>query len=130
MLDLNTADSTDFMLIKGMKPYFARRIVRYRELLGGYVSISQLREVYGMNDYMYNNLSRNCQILSNNIRKISINSLDAKTLAKHPYIDYPLAYQIINFHKKHGEYSSLKELYGIPTMDSTQFNKIQPYLSI
>ena len=46
-MDLNTADSTTLMALKGIGPVFSVRIVKYRELLGGYYETAQLQEVYG-----------------------------------------------------------------------------------
>ena len=46
-VELNGADTTTLQLLHGIGPVFARRIVRYRERLGGFTSTEQLLEVYG-----------------------------------------------------------------------------------
>ena len=52
-IDLNTADTTLLQRVPGIGSSFARRIVKYRELLGGYYVVEQLQEVYGMDRERY-----------------------------------------------------------------------------
>ena len=52
-IDLNTADTTLLKRVPGIGSSFARRIVKYRELLGGYYVVEQLQEVYGMDRERY-----------------------------------------------------------------------------
>lgn len=53
-IDLNTADTTLLKRVPGIGSSFARRIVKYRDLLGGYYVVEQLQEVYGMDRERYN----------------------------------------------------------------------------
>ena len=46
-VELNSADSVTLQLLHGIGPAYARRIVNYRDRLGGFVSTTQLLEVYG-----------------------------------------------------------------------------------
>ncbi len=52
-IDLNTADTTLLKRVPGIGSSFARRIVKYRDLLGGYYVVEQLQEVYGMDRERY-----------------------------------------------------------------------------
>ena len=52
-IDLNTADTTLLKRVPGIGNSFARRIVKYRDLLGGYYVVEQLQEVYGMDRERY-----------------------------------------------------------------------------
>lgn len=53
-IDLNTSDTTLLKRVPGIGSSFARRIVKYRDLLGGYYVVEQLQEVYGMDRERYN----------------------------------------------------------------------------
>ena len=53
-IDLNSADTTLLKRVPGIGSSFARRIVKYRDLLGGYYVVEQLQEVYGMDRERYN----------------------------------------------------------------------------
>ena len=50
LVELNMADTTTLKKVPGIGPVFANRIVKYRNLLGGFYAVSQLREVYGIDE--------------------------------------------------------------------------------
>ena len=54
VVELNTADTTILKKVPGIGSTFARRIIKYRELLGGFFTVEQLREVYGLDEERYN----------------------------------------------------------------------------
>src|SRR5574344_521719 len=67
-IDLNTCDSLDLQLLPGIGVVFSRRIVLYRQKLGGYVSKEQLMEVYGMTGQLYNSIAPNLTLSKAHIR--------------------------------------------------------------
>lgn len=98
-LELNSADSLSLIELKGIGPGYAKRILKYRALLGGFVSIDQIKEIYGMNDELFELIKQQCSIDPKLITKININSVEFKALNKHPYINYELTKHIFNFKK-------------------------------
>ena len=46
LIDLNKVDSAQLLALPGIGPYFAGKIVRYREKIKGYTSVDQLLEIY------------------------------------------------------------------------------------
>lgn len=98
-LELNTADSLQLITLKGVGPGYAKRILKYRTLLGGFVSMLQLKEVYGMTDELYTLIESQSHVNPNLLTKININMVDFKTLNKHPYVSYELTKQIFNYRK-------------------------------
>jgi competence ComEA-like helix-hairpin-helix protein len=88
IVELNAADSFMLQKVPGIGPAFARRIVRYRERLGGFHSVSQLSEVYGIDAEKYAELSPWFTVDASLIQPIPINALPADTFLKHPYINY------------------------------------------
>lgn len=128
VIDLNSADSLSIVELRGIGPAFTKRILKYRKILGGFHSINQLKEVYGMNDSLFQQLSSQTTVNSENITKIPINVIDITELKAHPYFTYQTASAIINYRNKHGKLTplSIKEI-GI--FNDEKLNLIMPYLS-
>lgn len=124
-LELNTADSLSLIELKGVGPGYAKRILKYRSLLGGFADIAQVKEIYGMTDELYQLIASQCTVNTAAIKKININSVDFKTLNKHPYIDYELTKHIFNF-KKTAPISEVNLLQVIE--DEELLVKIKPYV--
>lgn len=128
IIDLNSADSLSIVELRGIGPAFTKRILKYRKILGGFHSINQLKEVYGMNDSLFQLLSSQTIVNPQNLSKIPINAIDVNSLKAHPYFTYQSAFAVINYRSKHGKLSpaTIKEL-GIFTEE--KLNSILPYLS-
>jgi len=124
-LELNSADSLALLELKGVGPGYAKRILKYRSLLGGFTSIQQVKEIYGMTDELYQLIAAQCIINSSAIKKININTVDFKTLNKHPYIDYELTKRIFTA-KKNGKFTEQNIEDAIE--DDELIMKIKPYL--
>ncbi|MBR1770027.1 MAG: helix-hairpin-helix domain-containing protein [Bacteroidales bacterium] len=130
ILDINTADTLDLQMLRGIGPSYARRIYKYGQLLGGYVSIEQLKEVYGMSDSLYEMIKPHFVLNNRQVRKININTDNIKELSSHPYIDYYLAKAIINFRKSYGDFAQIEDLKKVHIMTEEDYKRIEPYVSI
>jgi len=128
LVELNSADSLSIVYLKGIGPGFTKRIMKYRTMLGGFHSVNQLKEVYGMTDSTYAVLSSQITIDASSISKIPINAIDFNSLRKHPYFNFQSAQAIINYRFKHGKLSeaNIKEL-GV--FSDEKLRLILPYLS-
>lgn len=128
MIELNTADSLALIALRGIGPVYSSRIIKYRELLGGYYELEQLKEVYGLPIETIEHISNHLQIDPGSILKIKINTLDASAISKHPYISYKQAKTIVNYRKQHGHFSSIEDLKKILSLQEPFFRKIEIYL--
>ena len=88
LVELNTADTTILKKVPGIGSTFARRIMKYRELLGGFYDVSQLAEVYGIDEERYQALAPWFIADTLHVRRLEVNALPAAALRKHPYLDY------------------------------------------
>ena len=122
--DINIADTTQLMQIKGIGPAYAKRIIKYRDLLGGFYSIDQISETYGLNPEIIPELKKYGII--GNYKKININDL-GKT--KHPYLKYNEIKVINAYKKQHGPFKSKEDLRNIKILDDATIAKLEPYLS-
>lgn len=127
-IELNSCDSSELIKIYGIGPILASRIIKYRNLLGGYTHQSQLLEVYGIDSSKYNMIKNNFHTCdSSKIIKLNINTADFKTLLKHPYISYDFVNFIVNARKSRF-FNSIDDLYDQTIISDSIFQKLIPYL--
>lgn len=129
LIDLNEADSLALTTVRGIGPSFASRIIKYRNRLGGFVSINQLKEVYGIDSIKYVQISPQLQIASSIIKQININTSTFDDLKNFPYLTYKQMNAIIAYRKQHGNYKSEKDLSKILILSPETIEKIKPYIS-
>ena len=126
--DLNEADTLDLQQLRGIGPTFARRIVRYRERLGGFYSIEQLKEVYGITPELVEQLSTQLTLDDIHLRQIDPNTATLDELKRHPYLDYYKAKAIVVYRQKGGRFQSADVLLKVSLLDKATLCKIKPYL--
>ncbi|NLR65481.1 helix-hairpin-helix domain-containing protein [Chitinophaga varians] len=129
-IDVNAADTAEWQLLPGIGPGFARRIVAFREKLGGFYDISQVSECYGLPDSTFKKIQPFLQIGNGSLKKIDLNLTDEKSLAAHPYIRYKLARLIIQYRSAHGGFRHVEELRQLPLVDDVIYRKIEHYIVI
>ena len=130
LYEINTASEADLMKINGIGAVLASRIVKYRELLGGYIRKEQLKEVYGLQEETYNKINSYIELDISKIKKIDINFAEKYELAKHPYISDEAAQAIINYRSNKGMFRKIEQLLTENILNEVDFNKIKPYLKI
>lgn len=124
-IELNSADSLSLITLKGIGAVYTKRILKYRALLGGFVSVSQLKEVYGFSEEMYQAVSPQVYVDAGKIQKLNLNKDDFKRINKHPYLSYELTKSIFDWRKKTNINSTnLKGLLN----DDPLYQKLLPYL--
>lgn len=125
--DLNSVDMIAIQRIRGIGPAFAKRIIKYREILGGYVNINQLMEVYGMDSIRYRSIQSSFTLSLDSIRTIPLNTSSYKQLRRHPYVSDQLAYEIAQFRDRHGAFKEVEDLKKIKLVNDSLFEKINLY---
>ena len=126
---LNNSDTLDWQSLYGIGPVYAKRIVKYRESLGGFYSVNQLYEVWGIQDSVIDKFFDNIKIDTLKERKLNINKLDASEFKMHPYINWNVANAIVNYRNSHGKYKDVIDLKKIHIVNDSLFKKIEPYLT-
>lgn len=128
-LELNAADSIHLVNINGVGPYLAHKIIRYRELLGGFYKLDQLYEIYGMNQDQVDRIIGRFTLDTTRIVKLNINQLDYYQLRKHPYLTSREASLIVKYRKQHGPYTNSDDLSNLVLLDQESIRKLNPYLT-
>jgi competence ComEA-like helix-hairpin-helix protein len=129
IFEINTADTLQLQEIRGIGPAFARRIATYRERLGGFYHIKQLREVYGIDSLKYEQIKPQLRVEATGLRMIHINTAAFEDLKNHPYLTYKQVGAIIQYRKQHGKYGSFADLKKVALLTSETVDHLAPYLS-
>ncbi|WP_293670210.1 helix-hairpin-helix domain-containing protein [uncultured Parabacteroides sp.] len=129
LVELNAADTTTLKKVPGIGSAFARRIVKYRELLGGFYTVGQLTEVYGIDEERYAALAPWFFTDTLYIHKLNVNALSAADLRRHPYIDYRQAQVIEQLRKQKSRLSGWENLQLIEEFTDMDRKRLRPYLS-
>jgi competence protein ComEA len=130
IVDINTGDSAAYDALPGIGGGFSKRILKFRDKLGGFYKVEQVSETFGLPDSVFQKIKPYLKINADNIRKININTATEEELKVHPYIRWQLAKVIMEYKKQHGNYKSLEELKKIMIITEETYSKITPYLSL
>jgi competence protein ComEA len=126
IIEINNADSTEWIKLKGIGPGYARRILKYKSLLGGFTSVEQLKEVYNFPDSLFNSIKGNLTVNPALILKLKVNTVDFKTMVHHPYIKYEGTKCIFAF--KRNKKIKEEDLTGSSCFSRELLQKLLPYL--
>ena len=128
-VDINAADSLEFLNVRGIGPAFASRIINYRNRLGGFHSKTQLKEVWGLDSLKYTTLENQIVVNNINLKKINLNNCAFEDIKLFPYLTYKQMNAIIAYRKQHGNYKSVEDLNKIAILTPQIIQKITPYIS-
>ncbi|BDX36830.1 competence protein ComEA [Tenuifilaceae bacterium CYCD] len=129
-IELNSADTVSLTNLKGIGRSFARRIVAYRDLLGGFYNVSQLSEVYGLSSEVIGSILPNIWVDSTAIKHLNLNLVSYEDLKNHPYLTDYQAKAIVYYRSKKGTINSIGELVSNKLIPSEKFNKVRPYFTV
>ncbi|MFT5858751.1 MAG: competence protein ComEA [Flavobacteriaceae bacterium] len=130
LVPLNAADEEALRQITGIGPYFATKIIFYREELGGYANKEQLLEIWKFDIEKYQQIRNFLELDEVEMRTISINKATINELKEHPYIDYSVANSIVKMRDQIGEYTALAQVKRSRLIDEITYQKLLPYLSL
>jgi competence protein ComEA len=129
-IDINLADSALWEGLPGIGAKLASRIVFFRSRLGGFYSISQVAEVYGLQDTVFRKIEPRLEIHESSIQLIAINTATLEEMAAHPYIRKMMANAIIQYRNAHGRFQTTAELLKIHLINEEQLEKLRPYCKL
>ncbi len=130
LINLNTADTTEFIKIYGVGAFYAKQIIRYREKLGGFFKKEQLFEVWKMTTDAYDKIKDHVFISEKDVKRININSVTIDELKVHPYLKWNQANSIVKMRIQRNGFKNIEELKESVLIDSETYEKLFPYLSL
>jgi DNA uptake protein ComE-like DNA-binding protein len=128
LIELNTADSALLESLPGIGPVLSVRIIKYRNLLGGFVTVDQLQEVYGISPETYNAIKTRVMVDTTAIRKVQVNSAEFRDLWRVPYLKRYDILAIIKYRDFKGKIGNLEELVSNKIVADSTARKVRPYL--
>ena len=133
ILNLRTADTTELKMIRGIGSYRAKQIVRYRQQLGGFASVEQLREVRALQPLLADSLAADSLLAhfwldSICIEPIQVNRARVEVLQKHPYLSFEQAKAIYELRRKKVRLQSIESLEKLKCFTPTELERLAPYL--
>ena len=129
-IDINTADTSAFISLPGIGSKLAFRIVIFREKLGGFYSVDQIGEIYGLPDSTFQKIRQYLKLENPSVKKININTATIDEMKAHPYIKFSIANPIVAYRNEHGSFSSLEDIKKVMVVTDEIYKKIAPYLSL
>ena len=129
-VDINESDTTAWKALPGIGSKLSQRIVQFRNRLGGFYSISQVAETYGLPDSVFQKIKPMLTMDGTQVKKMNINTATKDELKEHPYIRYTLAKLIVEYRSQHGPFSEVKDLLNIMAFDRVTLDKLSAYLIV
>lgn len=130
LVDINMADTSAFIALPGIGSKLSKRIILFREKLGGFYSVDQIAETYNLPDSTFEKIKKFLVLNSKAIKKININLATAEELRAHPYISYSIANAMVQYRQQHGNFKELTDIRKIMLISDEFYNKTSPYLSV
>jgi len=128
IVELNSADTTELMQIRGIGRFYAREIVRYRNELGGFASVEQLLEVRNMRAENFEQIAPFFVVDNTKIEKIKVNTASVERMRRHPYLNFYQARAIFELRRASGKLNNISELARLSEFSEADRQKIEPYL--
>ena len=128
-ININDIDSVSLERLPVFGPVLSGRTVKYRKLLGGFVDVRQLQEVYGFNDESFNDVAGWFKVDSENVVQICIDTASWSQMRKHPYIGFEGA-RMIERYRRHHEINKLDDLRQMPLMNDSMWKVWSPYIKV
>lgn len=127
-IDINAADAATLEQLPGIGQVLSERIVRYREALGGFYSVQQLKEVSGINEQLFEQIRLHLMLQSGKHQRWSLATITKEQLSQHPYCSKATAEAIIRFRQSKGGIRSVEELKAITEVSPEILARLLPYL--
>lgn len=128
LVDLAIADTLALKEIRGIGSVLASRIVKFRDALGGFHTVEQVKEVFGITEDQFMSMESQLLLGDDTLLKLPINKLSIEALARHPYISRKEATHIVRYREQHGVFESLTDLEKMYALNDDFLRKIAPYL--
>lgn len=129
IIALNAADTLELDRVKGIGPAFAKRIINYRNRLGGFYKKEQLREVFGLDSVKYNEIKDQLTIDIRQLTILYINKVVFEDLRQNPYLKFKQVNAILQYRKQHGNYANIADLKKVAILPAATVDKLAPYIS-
>ena len=127
VVELNTCDSASLEALPGIGPVLSARIIKYRNLLGGFADKDQLKEVYGLSAETFSLISNRVKADPSMIRKININTAEYRQLIRLPYFEKSEVTAILKYRELNGRINKLSDIVENKIITEEKADKVKWY---
>ena len=128
ILNINSCDSTQLIALPGIGSYRAHKILKFRNLLGGFNTKKQVLETYGIDSVVFIQIQEHIRVEENSWSRIDLNSASLELLERHPYISNKTAESIVFHRETIGPFQSNNDIVHMGLISGKLYVKLQPYL--
>jgi competence protein ComEA len=129
-IDVNLADTAAFIALPGIGSKLSKRIISFRDKLGGFYSVEQVAETYLLPDSTFQKIKSYLFVSNSSIKRININTASVDEMKAHPYIKYNMANAIFQYRQQHGNYVNVEQIKKIMIITDEMYQKAAPYFSV
>lgn len=130
VFDINAGDTTDFMSLHGIGRVYSKRIINFRKSLGGFFTIQQIGDVWGVEDSLFQAIKPYLIVNPSLIQKRNINHMSKDSLNKHPYINWHKSKTILAYKSAHGEYQDMDDFYKLHLLEDDFVDTLKLYFVV
>ncbi len=129
IIDINQATQEDLIKVYGIGEAISIRILKFKESLGGFVSMEQMNDIWGLSPEVIEKLNAHFKVsVLPNVKKIDINNAPIKELSLFPYFKYPISKNIVTFRSMNGDIKNNEDLTKIKGLSIEKAKIIALYL--
>jgi DNA uptake protein ComE-like DNA-binding protein len=128
--EFNTCNRYNLKQLNLLDSITIEKLIRYKNGLGGFVNLSQLYEIEGIDTNNFAKLKAHLTLNMMSLKTININNCSVSQLSKHPYLSYNMATALVNYRNAHGKYTQMADLKKCMAMNDNLLKKIAPYLRL
>ena len=122
------ADAQDLEVLPGLGPVLSKRIVRFREMLGGFHDIDNLYEVYGLDSNVVDGVKSFVTVDATLVHPLCLDTVSYRSLLKHPRFDVETTKKLIGARGR--GVHALDVVLMRSRLDPAVLRKVRPYLSM
>lgn len=128
IVSINSCDTTDLMNLPKIGSFRARKIIEYRDKLGGFYDISQLLNVYSIDSELVSEIGKYIIVDTLAIKKINVNEASFKEIVHHPLISYETTKNIVTYKRIVGEIKNVQELRDNNIVSADEYETLKNYI--
>jgi competence ComEA-like helix-hairpin-helix protein len=142
VIDINTATAEQWKALPMVGDVLASRIVKFRDKIGGFTSVAQVKQTYGLSDSAFKAIEPYLKLSSippkaaiaektnADSKKININTASLNQLKSNPHIPEEIAQAIIIYRTQHGNYNTVEDVKKIVFITDETYRQIAPYIVV
>jgi len=130
-LNINAASEADFSILPGIGDVTAHRIVKLREEIAGFKSVSEIKRVKGVSEVLFTKIEPNLTLFDKSDLRvlIDINSATEDALIKLPGMSAKESNSIIEYRNRNEGFKKIEEI-SLAGISNKQYEEIKDLVTV